>query len=477
MKSFQQKSRNCLRKHCSILLFFLLFQLPVYAQQSSLFSASANRILFVLDASGSMKGALRSNNPAATKQSKFDLSRQLLVHTIDSISKIKPNVEFAVRVFGHQSPRSVYNCKDTKLEIPFAKNNGAAIAKRLQEIEPKGQTPIEFTLAECIGDFPKDSLSNNSIILITDGNETCNGNICNVAELLQQQGIVLKPYIIGLGLTDSMKKKFECAGAFFDVQRDDLFSGVLRAVVSRALNATTAQVNLLDAYGLPSETNVELTFYDHLSGSVKYRFIHTLNGKGNPDTLCLDPSVIYDLQIHSTPAVFKNEIELVQGIHNTIAADVPQGTLELKWETTATNNAGAPCLVRAAADPKIFAVQDINRSQKYLVGNYDLEILTLPRIIMKQVLIEQSKTTALKIPRPGTLSVSPQSTGVASVMVQEGNNLRKIWDFNQIASVKTLALQPGSYIVVFRPEKGRQSSKTKEYPIKIITGKTTSLKL
>ncbi len=454
-----------------------MFSLRVHAQQSTLFSATTNRILFVLDASGSMKGTLKSNNQATAQQSKFDLSRQLLVHTIDSISKIKPNVEFAVRVFGHQSPRNTNNCKDTKLEIPFAKNNGAAIARRLQEIKPQGQTPIEYTLSECITDFPDDSLSNNSIILITDGNETCNGNICNVAALLQQEGIVLKPYIIGLGIADSMKKKFECAGAFFDVQRDDLFSGVLRAVVSRALNATTAQVNLLDAYGLPSESNVELTFYDHLSGNVKYRFIHTLNGKGNPDTLRLDPSVIYDLQVHSTPAVNKYQIELVQGIHNTIAADVPQGTLELKWETAATGNTGAPCLIRAASASKILAVQDINRSQKYLVGSYDLELLTLPRIEMKQVQIEQSKTTAIKIPRPGTLSVNPQASGVASVMLQEGTTLRKIWDFNQIASVKTLALQPGNYIVVFRPEKGRQSSKTKEYPVKIVTGKTTALRL
>ncbi|MBK9730807.1 MAG: VWA domain-containing protein [Chitinophagaceae bacterium] len=476
MKSSSNKKQGYRR---SALFCFLLLAIScsAFSQESALYRAKTNRILFVLDASGSMKGSLKNTSSNTPTQTKFVLSKQMLIHTIDSISKANPNVEFAVRVFGHQSPRSANNCKDTRLEIPFGKNNGAAVAKRLEEIKAQGQTPIEYTLMQSISDFPTDSLSNNSIVLITDGNETCNGNICSVASQMAEKGIVLKPFIIGLGLSDSIKKKFECAGAFYDVQQDDMFAGIMNVVISRALNATTAQINLLDAFGIPSETNVELSLYDHLSGKVKYNFVHTLNAKGNPDTLILDPEVHYDLLVHSIPPVIKKDIELVKGIHNTIAADVPQGTLELKWETTSPTNPSAPCLVREAGKTELMAVQDINRLQKYLVGKYDLEILTLPRIIMHDVQLDEAKTTSIKIPRTGTLSVSPSAAGVASVLVKQEKNLQKVWDFTKLSSTKTIALQPGSYVVIFRPDKGKQSAKTKEYPVQISSGKTTMVKL
>lgn len=251
----------------------------------------------------------------------------------------------------------------------------------------------------------------------------------------------------------------------------------MNVVISRALNATTAQINLLDVYGMPSETNVEVSLYDHLSGKSKYNFVHTLNSKGNPDTLLLDPDLKYDLLIHSIPPVLKMDIELVKGIHNTIAADVPQGILELKWETASTINPGVPCIVRVAGSTDILAIQDINRSQKYLTGNYDLEILTLPRIIRHDVQLEPAKVTSIKIPRPGTLTAYPSSAGVASIFIKTETGLQKVWDFNKLTAAKSIALQPGRYMVIFRPDKGKQSLKTKEYPVVISSGKTTAVKL
>ncbi len=447
------------------------------AQPSVIYKAKTSRILFVLDASGSMKGSLKGPTVNSIIPSKFEQSKELLIHIIDSISGINPNVEFAVRVFGHQSPRSAGNCKDTRLEIPFGKNNGAAVARRLQEIKPQGQTPIEYTLLQSISDFPTDSMSNNSIVLITDGIESCHGSICSVAAQMAAKGIVLKPFIIGLGLSDSIRKKFECAGAFYDVQQSDMLESVMNVVISRALNATTAQINLLDAFGMPSETNVEVSLYDHLSGKAKYNFVHTLNSKGNPDTLLLDPDLKYDLLIHSIPPVLKMDIELVKGIHNTIAADVPQGILELKWETASTINPGVPCIVRVTGSTDILTIQDINRSQKYLTGSYDLEILTLPRIIRHDVQLEQSKVTSIKIPRPGTLTAYPSAAGVASIFMKTETGLQKVWDFNKLSASKSIALQPGRYMVIFRPDKGKHSLKTKEYPVVISSGKTTAVKL
>ena len=69
-------------------------------------------------------------------------------------------------------------------------------------------------------------------------------------------------------------------------------------MISQALNNTTCQVNLLDVNQRPTETNVAMTFYEKNSRTIKYNFVHTLNGKGNPDTLHIDPLGIYKIVVN-----------------------------------------------------------------------------------------------------------------------------------------------------------------------------------
>jgi Ca-activated chloride channel family protein len=83
----------------------------------------------VLDGSGSMKQKYASN-------SKFETARELLFKLIDSVENKNPNVEFAVRVFGFQFPNTAHDCKDSKLLVPFAKNNAAKIYAALNHINP-----------------------------------------------------------------------------------------------------------------------------------------------------------------------------------------------------------------------------------------------------------------------------------------------------------------------------------------------------
>ena len=59
----------------------------------------------------------------------------------------------------------------------------------------------------------------------------------------------------------------------------------MNIVVSQALNNTTAQINLLDAYGRANQTNVELTLYDSYSKEVRLSFRAQPECKGEPDTL------------------------------------------------------------------------------------------------------------------------------------------------------------------------------------------------
>jgi Ca-activated chloride channel family protein len=108
-----------------------------------------------------------------------------------------------------------------------------------------------------------------------------------------------------LGLDESLKRTFECVGRYFDATNETMFRDALNIVISQALNNTTLQVNLLDVNRNPTETNVNMTFYDTFTGQDKYNYIHTLNSKGNPDTLVIDPLPVYKIVAHTITSRLK----------------------------------------------------------------------------------------------------------------------------------------------------------------------------
>lgn len=106
-------------------------------------------------------------------------------------------------------------------------------------------------------------------------------------------------------MSTELQKQFECVGNFYDAATENSFSTIMNVVISQALNNTTLQVNFLDQSGAPTETNVNMTFYDSFSGAIRYNYIHTMNPKGLPDTLVVDPLSRYRIVVHTIPPVSK----------------------------------------------------------------------------------------------------------------------------------------------------------------------------
>ncbi len=278
------------------------------------------RIEFLFDASQSMYGKWQSG-------AKIDVAKRLMHQLLDSL-KYVPNIELALRVYGHQKPYPPQDCDDSRLEVPFGKGNISTIQQVLKNLTPRGTTPIAKSLELCGNDFPQEK-SRNIIILITDGIEECNGDPCATSAALQKRGIVLQPFVIGLGLDADLKKMFDCVGRYYDAENETIFENALNIVIKQALNATTLQVNLLDSDRHPSETNVNMTFYDRKTGAIKYNLVHTMNAKGFPDTLVIDPNITYKIVVHTIPPVTRDSVVQTAGKHNTVGIDAPQGYLYL----------------------------------------------------------------------------------------------------------------------------------------------------
>ena len=426
------------------------------------------RILFVFDASQSMYGRWQSDL-------KYNIAKNILSKVLDSLRQMK-DLEVAIRFYGHQHSFPPQVCTDSRLEVPFAKDNFDRIITRLNSITPKGTSPIAYSLEQTVNDFPPCDNCRNIIVLITDGIEECNGDPCKASEVLQKSGIALKPFIIGIGT--NFEKAYNCVGTYFDASSENQFTQAMNVVISRALNPTTSQVNLLDANGRPTETNVNMTFYDNFSGRIRYNFIHTMNYLGLPDTLTIDPLITYDIVVHTIPPVRVDSIRLNPGKHTIIPVSVPQGFLQLKMNTQNNVLKSSKCIVRRQGSMETLNVQDIDVAEKYITGTYNIEILSLPRTYVNDVKITQSHTTTVDIPVPGILTMQKPVRGYGSLYLDKDGKLEWIFNLRDNGQPQeSLVLMPGNYRVVFRSRYLEKSVYTVEKEFEIKSGTTTNVRL
>ena len=454
-------------KHIIVLLLFL-FTFQVYAQYSEKRSVSVTRILFVMDASKSMSGKWHG-------ESKYTIARTVLSKILDSLSVVS-NVEVALRVYGHTKNFPPQNCNDTRLEVPFAKDNIDEIKYRLKQLSPRGTSPISSSLLKSKDDFTPCSNCRNIVVLITDGIEECEGNICEVSVALQKEGIFLKPFIIGIG--QDTHEAYDCAGNYYNATNKEQFTEVLNIIITKVLSKTSLQVNLLDQYNRPTETNVNMTFINKNSGKVAYNLVHTLNSRGLPDSLNIDHLSEYKVVINTIPPRVIDPVIITEGKHTIISASCPQGSLMVKLMGSPKADFNPAILVKAKNYNEILNIQYFKNNVKYISGKYDLDILTLPPIYLKDVEILPDNQTKIKIENPGIATIQKSIRGYGSIYLLKGNNQILVINFGSNSNqTESLYLQPGRYRLVFRSKYVYQSVTTIEKEFEIKSEKTTRIKL
>lgn len=170
------------------------------------------RILFLLDASSSM------TYPWNPGYSRYEVATNILLNIVDSVYAINNEIEFAVRAYGTQHPAQEKNCSDTKLEVPFNFQNVNQIKTRLQYLKPIGFSPIAYSLEQASkNELGQPNEYDYSIIFITDGGESCNGDICATFNHFLKNKISIQPYVIGLDKNDKLKSYYDCMGNYIEV--------------------------------------------------------------------------------------------------------------------------------------------------------------------------------------------------------------------------------------------------------------------
>jgi Ca-activated chloride channel family protein len=454
------------KKNLSLLFFLFLSLSNLYAQKPQRLMAEKTRILFVLDASGSMlskwDGDLRIN-----------IAKDKLALLVDSL-KVNKNVEFALRVYGHQFDSKLKNCKDSKLEVGFEPNNYLKIKQALTKIAPKGTTPIAYSLEQATMDFPDDKNYRNVIIMITDGIEACNGDPCAISLGLQRRGVILRPFIIGLGVGKDFTQAFECIGKAIDARNIGEFTQALSMIATQTLGKTTVAVELLDDKDKTIEKDVNMSFINHVTKEGVYDLVHFRDKQGKTDLLEIDPVLNYDLVVNTIPPVSKENIEIQGGKHNVIKVKTPQGTLKFVMKTT-KEYGNLQAIIRQNNTSQTLHHQPVEMNEKYLIGKYDIEVLTRPRLYYNNVEIKAGQTTELAIADPGILNIVNMIDGYASLYVIDNQGQPSFVENIAPSTEKSenIIMQPGNYKLVFRAKTAVSSAYTVVKKFVINSGKTT----
>jgi Ca-activated chloride channel homolog len=443
-----------------------LFIVPLFAQnrvQQKL--PEKTRILFVLDGSGSMEALWGG------QESRMDVAKRILTDLVDSL-KANPDVELALRVYGHRFSRQANNCHDSKLEVPFAKKNHQAIVNKLKEIQPKGVTPISYSIQQAANDFPGATGYRNILILITDGIESCGADPCSVSKELQRKGVFLRPFIIGLGIQGG--KVLDCVGKYIDSQNANSFNQVLNQSIQTTFAKTTVSVLLMNGRNEPLETNTNITFLNNMTGTPAYEFVHYLNKQGLPDSVQVDPVLSYDIVVNTLPQVVVKNVNISNGKHNVLTIPAPQGFLTVRSE--GRGNAFS-VIIKKDGESNVLNVQRSAESYKYLQGDYELEVLTLPKKIFK-VTIEADKTKTITIPQPGLVNINTISPGFGSLFeILDTGETKWVCNLSDHTSIHSYNLLPGKYKASFRVKNAGGSKFTAIKFFEVKSGITQNLSM
>jgi Ca-activated chloride channel family protein len=147
-------------------------------------------------------------------KSKMEIASTVLS---EAVNKLPDNQEIGLVAYGH---RTEGDCKDVEFLAKVATGNKSKINISLKTIKPLGKTPLAYS-ATLVIDKLRQSKMKSTIILITDGIESCNGNICEVIKAAKAEGIDFRLHIVGFGLKAGETEQLKCAaeagdGKYFD---------------------------------------------------------------------------------------------------------------------------------------------------------------------------------------------------------------------------------------------------------------------
>ncbi|KFN41542.1 hypothetical protein N787_05575 [Arenimonas metalli CF5-1] len=179
--------------------------------------------MIVLDASGSMWGQIDG-------KPKLQIARETLATVL---ADTPAGTELGLVAYGH---RSKGDCRDIELVIRPGAGTAPAINDAVAKMKFLGMTPLSDAVTAAAREL-RHTERRATVVLVTDGLETCKADPCAVAKALEESGVDFTAHVVGFGLSAEEGKQVAClaentGGRYFAANdASSLAAAIARTVV------------------------------------------------------------------------------------------------------------------------------------------------------------------------------------------------------------------------------------------------------
>jgi len=138
----------------------------------------------------------------------FEFLYHRLVFTprdVDATS-LPPELTVGLTSYGH---RRKGDCQDIEVLVPIENSDRTSLLAKVEAISPKGKTPIASSV-ETVAESLRAREHETTIVLVSDGEETCNEDPCAAVRALKESDIQFKLHVVGFDVNASQKEQLEC---------------------------------------------------------------------------------------------------------------------------------------------------------------------------------------------------------------------------------------------------------------------------
>ena len=186
--------------------------------------------MIVLDASGSMWGQIDGVN-------KIVIARDVVRETL-GVTQVEGALGLVA--YGHNRKG---DCSDIEVLVPPAAGQMTSVINAVEAINPNGKTPLTEAVRQA-AQAMRHSENRATVVLVTDGLETCDADPCALARELEQSGLDFTAHVVGFGLSRQDGAAVSClavetGGRYFDADNAGELSQALSLAVAQDITPET----------------------------------------------------------------------------------------------------------------------------------------------------------------------------------------------------------------------------------------------
>lgn len=227
-------------------------------------------VFFILDGSGSMWGEMGD-------QTKIEVAKNVLE---TAVADLPGDIRLGFAAYGHRREK---DCTDVEILLQPGSGDREALVEMARALVPRGMTPIARSCRE-VGELLRGRESETTVVLVSDGVETCDENPCEVVSEMRAEGIRFVMHVVGFGLEEGEEAQLECiakagGGRYFSATDSDLLLAAMQDVGAEVAvkleKAKTVTVKKSTGLG-----KLHLTFPENgLAGLAGIRIVRPSDGK------------------------------------------------------------------------------------------------------------------------------------------------------------------------------------------------------